>query len=800
MNKLGTTLLLFAFMLGTSVFAQQATLSGTLIDGTTDEPLIAATVKAGAIGTVTEFDGTYVLMLDPGEYEVEFRYVGFETITETIRLAAGEKRVIDKALSEEPNILKTATITSGKYEKPLGEVTVSLEVLKPNLIDNTNKPSIADVLGKVPGVDMVGGQANIRGGSGFSYGAGSRVLLLVDDIPILQADAGFPQWNDVPLENISQVEVVKGAASALYGSSALNGIINVRTAYATNPPETRIAPFYTYFMKPKDEYKAWWDETGEQPYAVGMAASHRRKMGKVDLVAGGYYRKNKSTNRDSGTERGRLNANLRYRVTDRLSLGLNSNLNMSQGTSYFFWGNSDSLIYQKPANLALSESDNTRFNIDPFVTYFDNGGNRHKFNGRFFKVKNNTGSVEADQSNKSDVYYAEYQFQKNFKNIGLITTAGVVNQNSIVQAELYGGDRLTSRNTAAYLQFDKKFGDRLNLSAGFRYEVNHINAPDTLKGELTINNFPLPIEVKAGDDSDSRPVLRFGANYRLGKATFLRSSFGQGYRFPTIAEKYIITSFGGGFPIYPNPPLEPETGWSAEFAVKQGFKVSNFQGYLDVAAFWSEYQNMMEFNIPNPPPFGNPLPGFQSVNVGDTRIRGLEITVAGRGSIGNKETTLLMGYTYLDPQFKEWTPIFNDPTIRTTEGFLNAAGSSICNENDDPNRERCQNILKYRFRHTFKLDVETKFNDKLSVGLATLYNSKMLNIDDIFESTIVPGLAEYRMNNNGDLRVNGRIAFYLNDMAKFSLIGENLLNSETTSRPGAIRPPRNITVRADFTF
>jgi hypothetical protein len=98
------------------------------------------------------------------------------------------------------------------------------------------------------------------------------------------------------------------------------------------------------------------------------------------------------------------------------------------------------------------------------------------------------------------------------------------------------------------------------------------------------------------------------------------------------------------------------------------------------------------------------------------------------------------------------------------------------------------------------LDVESKITEKFSAGLAVIYNSKMLNIDDVFESTIVPGLTEYRAANNGDLRVNGRIAYYVNDMAKVSLIGENLLNSETTSRPGSIRAPRNITVRADFKF
>ena len=74
---------------------------------------------------------------------------------------------------------------------------------------------VKDALNKTSGVTVVDGQPNIRGGSGWSYGAGSRVLLLLDDLPILQTDAGFPAWSTLPTENIGQIEIIKGAASAI---------------------------------------------------------------------------------------------------------------------------------------------------------------------------------------------------------------------------------------------------------------------------------------------------------------------------------------------------------------------------------------------------------------------------------------------------------------------------------------------------------------------------------------------------------------------------------------------------------
>ena len=56
-------------------------------------------------------------------------------------------------------------------------------------------------------------------------------------------------------------------------------------------------------------------------------------------------------------------------------------------------------------------------------------------------------------------------------------------------------------------------------------------------------------------------------------------------------EKFISTS-AGGITIVPNPELVSETGWSTEIGFKQGFKIGKWKGFLDLAGFWSEYQNM----------------------------------------------------------------------------------------------------------------------------------------------------------------------------------------------------------------
>ncbi len=187
-------LLLLFITLGAVQFswAQDVIIFGKVTD-LEGNPLIAASVQAGNKGTSTDEEGNYSLTLKPGFYNIEYSYIGYATQFRDLQLNANDKFEINVKLEEGAELLKQATVTSGKFEKPLGEVTVSLEVIKPQLLESTNTIQVDEVLEKIPSVTIIDGQPNIRAGSGFSYGAGSRVLLLIDDLPALQGDAGFPK-------------------------------------------------------------------------------------------------------------------------------------------------------------------------------------------------------------------------------------------------------------------------------------------------------------------------------------------------------------------------------------------------------------------------------------------------------------------------------------------------------------------------------------------------------------------------------------------------------------------------------
>lgn len=769
MSKFLHAFLLFSILAGTvPSFSQNAVLQGKVIDKETKESLPGANISLGAVGAVSDYDGTYRISLPAGTYQLVLSFVGYKAINQSVTLASGETRILDFDLEEETSVLQTATVISGKFARPLSEETVSVEVLKPNLINNTGKVSLDKALEKIPGVTIIDGQANIRGGSGFSQGAGSRVLLLVDDVPILQADAGFPNWNDVPVENIEQVEVLKGAASALYGSSALNGIINVRTAFARSKTETGGALWATTVFSPKDKSLKWWDsDTLEGPFTYGANLYHRQKFNKFDLVLGGFYQNEKSFNKDTYNEYGRFNFSTRYRFTDRLSAGINGNFNKGNTGSFFYWLSEPRRFEGAPNT--ISTRNRFRYNIDPYLTYFDKGGNRHRVLGRYFAVDNNNFvSNGADQSNKSYVIYGEYQFQRRFAALNAVLTSGFVGTWNSVTAQLYGDTTFTSRNLAGYLQFEKKFGDRLNASAGFRYENNVLYNPGF--------SYLLGV-IPPSEEQESKPVFRAGLNYQASTMTFLRASWGQGYRYPTVAERYIFTN--AGFFVLPNPFSTSETGWSAELALKRGFKISSFEGFLDIAAFYSKFEDMLEFNLVGL--------GFSSINIGDTDIKGLEVSIVGRGNFFGLPTSILTGYTWIDPRFLSWDTRPIEAGQEATQGQVNYNNSS--------NKE--QNLLKYRSRRTFKLDVETEVKS-LSFGLETFYASHIEAIDFIF-AAIVDGLGTYREKNNEGYLVNNlRSSYKFSESVKLSLLFNNVFNEDYAIRPGLMESPRNLTLRMDW--
>lgn len=734
-----------------SMYAQSSSgVKGIVTDRDNGEPLTGATIQSGGKATISAYDGSFRLELLPGAHLLQVSFVGYESLQLPVEVPEGGLIETPMALTPSVLILQTATITTGRYERSLGETAVSLEILRPRFIEQINAVSIDEALNRLPGVNIIDGQANIRGGSGFSYGAGSRVMLLVDDIPALQADAGFPNWNDIPVENLEQVEVMKGAGSALYGSAALNGIVNVRTAFAKSVPYTKVSTFYTAWLRPGEKERQWWSNS---PSSAGISLTHRQKFGRLDVSGSMFYVNTNGYIMDAYDEQGRITLGLRYRLTDRLAIGLNTNLNLGRSQDFFLWANDRDGAYKGGGNNNNSISNKFRYYLDPYLNYFDKAGNKHKILGRIYGIDNDN---NLDQSNKSQLYYGEYQYQRHMSRLDLVVTAGVLGTYSRVDAELYGDTLFTSENAAAYVQMEQKPWPWLTLTAGARYEYNAFQTPDSILGQA------IPRE----NNKESKPIFRLGANARLNPFSYLRASWGQGYRFPTIAEKYINTVFGG-FQVVPNLQLRSETVWSAEVGWKQGVRMGSWNGFVDLALFWTEYQRMMEFTMVV-------LPRFQSQNIGDTWIRGAELTWQGQGTLFGRSMSMMAGLMYIDPRYKDFG-----------EQQQNTSSSS-------------RNILKYRFRHSAKADLEMPLTSRFTLGYSYQYYSHMEAIDAIFN--IIPGVLPFREANDKGFHVMDlRAGYQITPQLEGWLILKNMLNEAYSLRPALLEEPRNLTVRLIMT-
>lgn len=758
--------------------ATVGTIKGLVKSDKTGEPIFSANVTyAPGKGTTTDFDGLFTMDLPAGNYYLAVSYLGMKTAYKTVRLDAGKTVDVTFSLIDSINTIDITVVSGGKYKQSIGEQTVSMEILSPTFISNSNATSIDKALDKVPGVNMVGEQVNIRGGAGYSAGAGSRVMMLMDGLPLMRPDNGIIDFASLPMDNIQQIEIIKGASSALYGSSALNGIINLITANATEEDYTKLTMFYGFYENPfsgKKKDLIWWDS---RPMFGGANFAHRKRFKHVDLVISG------SAFQDAsylyGNEQRRLNTffKLRYRSkkNDRLSMGVNGNISAQSGGFFFLWknwgntpnenitdssgiyldqyiqaldaGQTDATIPSSIRNniprdafaylpAEIGEFNSTPVSIDPWLSYFDKKNNQHSVKTRFYRTRFNNTSGESSIANQA---YGEYNFISEMKRLGLNFVTGVAGYYTNVTSETFGQRHAV--NGAAFFQIDKKFFQKLTLNFGVRAEVNQM---DTLKPEIY-------------------PIIRSGINFQASEATYIRASFGQGYRYPTIAEKYVATR-RSGVSVIPNPELESEYGWNAEIGVKQLLQISNdWKGYVDIAGFITQYTNMIEFLL---------VEGVlttQAQNYTDARISGLDVSLVGQGKVFSIPVNIMVGYTYISPI------------------DLNYDGNP-----DNPDGK----YLTFRFKHSAKADAEATYK-KITLGITGTYFSFMKNIGQ-FGINNVTG---YRKENDkGEAVLDIRAGYNLTDNAKVSVIVKNITNNQYTLRPAFMEAPRNYTFQVSYLF
>ncbi|MEI6884633.1 MAG: TonB-dependent receptor [Bacteroidota bacterium] len=766
---------------------------GKLIDSSNSDPVPFANigVKGKPGGTFTDQNGFYKIEMEKGDHVLVFSCIGYEKLERPMNIP-GDGRQINLDVMINPTVqeLNTVVVSGSRYETKVEESVASIDVLKATSIQASNPASVDQAINKLPGIAIVDNEPQIRGGSGFSSGLGSRVMVMVDDIPMMRGDAGRPDWGFLPIDDIEQIEMVKGASSVVYGSSAITGAINIKTVYPKSTPETKVNSFIGIYSKPATKYSTPW--SGFNPIMYGFSVSHLQQFDNFDLSVGGSYFNDQmyiggvpeaasdtAFNKGEFFKRAKVyfNTRVRNKKVTGLTYGLNGNFMYNENAETYFWYDADTNIFRSYPG-ALSYFKVFSFYVDPFIKYYDKYGNQISFKNRVYYGNTNATN---NQSNRYLTVFDEIKFSRRFSKLGDFTVvAGVMNAYSHSEGQVFSGilaangtttanqsGTYSSENLSVYVQLSKKFFNRLTIEAGGRFEYYNI-----------------------ADLTETRPIFRAGINFQASKTTFIRASAGQGYRAPSIGERYITTN-SGGFGFYPNPTLQSEYCNSYELGIKQMFKIGKFAGMLDLAGFYEDYWNYIEFNFGlwgHSDNFQKNM-GFKFLNTGPARIYGADFTFAGEGKLTrNLELSFLLGYTYTVPQATQPNEVY----------YVNEGPPKLNYSYANTSSDTSGNILKYRIQNLVKSDFQFTFKKRFTAGITGRYYGYMKNIDVFLYNLDVPmhsGIVKYReQHHDGNFIVDVR-AGYAFGIFKVSLMVNNLMNTEYSLRPVTIEAPRTTSVQ-----
>ena len=230
MNLSGTTKwLFFAGAIWSSMLSAQTTVSGTITEAGTREPLMGVniTVKGSTSGTTTEGDGTYSISVNQRPpITVVFSYLGFQTEEITIN---EENATLDLALQEAAMLGEEVVMSASRLRQRILKSPVSIEKMNLRFIQQAASADYYDALANLKGVQVINTGINLTSVNtrGFAPPFNSRFVQLVDGMdtadPTINANLGSILG---PAElDMESIELIPGAASALYGPNAFNGIM-----------------------------------------------------------------------------------------------------------------------------------------------------------------------------------------------------------------------------------------------------------------------------------------------------------------------------------------------------------------------------------------------------------------------------------------------------------------------------------------------------------------------------------------------------------------------------------------------
>jgi outer membrane receptor for ferrienterochelin and colicins len=223
--------ILFFYLIPLRSQESDANVFGDVTSGGEHIPFATVHVEGTGIGTATDITGHYMLInLEPGTHVLVASYIGYTTVRKEITIKEDELLEVNFVLEEETMAIDEVVVTGTKTFKRQTDAAVIVNVIDSELLTQTQSCNISEGLKFQPGLRVETDcqtcnytQLRMNGlGGGYSQ-------ILINGRPVFSPLTGLYGMEQIPANMVEQIEVVRGGGSALYGSSAIGGTVNIIT-------------------------------------------------------------------------------------------------------------------------------------------------------------------------------------------------------------------------------------------------------------------------------------------------------------------------------------------------------------------------------------------------------------------------------------------------------------------------------------------------------------------------------------------------------------------------------------------